>query len=98
MHDLTADHEKIREVMVRFGEILETQGYPKVLEDIEGHGTIGKAVREPRTIAALKIIDRFLKDIGIELQKEPPSQEKANAIAALKQAFQAIKNSIRVEA
>lgn len=94
MHNMNADHEKIREVMIRFGEILDAQGYPKVLEDIEGQGAIGKAVANPRSLQSLKVIDKFLKDIGKELGKEAPSQERANGLSALKTTFKQVKGSI----
>lgn len=95
MHHLISDHELIREVMVRFGEIMDSQGYEKVLEDIEGHGAIGKAVRDPRSIRNLQVINSFLKDIGKELASEPPSQEKANAVAALQAVFGQVKDAVQ---
>lgn len=95
MHAGIADHEKIREVMNRFGEIMEDQGYRKVLEDIEGDGQIGRAVKNPRSTQALRVIDLFLKDIAKELRKEPPSQERANALAATKAAFAEVKRNVQ---
>lgn len=95
MHVGDADHEQIREIMHRLGDIFDLLGYSKVLEDIEGSGAIGKAVQNPRTVPALKAIDEYLKGIGQELLAEPPSKRRANAIAALKGAFAGIQSCIR---
>lgn len=90
MHAYAADTEKIREVMHRYGDVMEQQGYRKILEDIEGQGAIGKAVASPRTERALKVIQLFLQSIAKELQKEPPSQEVANALAATAAAYKQV--------
>ena len=97
MHNFCADHEKIREIMIRFGETMDIQGFHKVLEDIEGEGAIGRAVRDPREIKHLQTIDRFLKSIKKELEAEPDSQEKVNCLAAAKAAFQGIKLCIEMD-
>jgi hypothetical protein len=96
MHSGTADHEGIREVMQRYGDIMDRCGYSKVLEDIEGDGAIGRAVRRPDNVKALVAIERFLRDLANLLQAERPSQERANALAATAAAYHEVKRHVEV--
>lgn len=70
MNDFEIDYELIRETFVRFGERMEALGFPKMLEDIEGSGKIGKCVRDPRDTARIEVLIKYLKGLGQELVKE----------------------------
>lgn len=75
-----ADPEMIREIMVSFGEGLHTLGYNSPLEEIEGHGNVGKACKDARNERALKIISDYMKDLAKTFQAQPqnePSVQKA---------------------
>jgi hypothetical protein len=99
MNDYEVDYELIRETMVRFGERMETLGFPKVLEDVEGTGKIGKCVRDPRDTERVLFIVKYLKSIGQDLleeereliQKGQIDPAIAKAKAALEEAFQTLK-------
>lgn len=70
MNDYEVDYELIRETFVRFGERMEALGFPKMLEDIEGSGRIGKCVRDPRDTQRIEVLIKYLKGLGQDLLKE----------------------------
>lgn len=70
MIDYEVDYELIRETFVTFGERMEALGFPKMLEDIEGSGKVGKCVRDPRDAARIKVLVKYLKGLGQDLLKE----------------------------
>ena len=70
MNDYEVDYELIRETMIQLGERMETLGFPKVLEDVEGAGKIGKCVRDPRDTERVLFIVKYLKSLGQDLLEE----------------------------
>lgn len=70
MNDYEVDYELIRETMVQFGERMEALGFPKILEDVEGTGKIGKCVRDPRDTDRVLFIVKYLKGVGQDLLEE----------------------------
>ena len=66
-----ADAELVKEIMVDLGESLAALGFNVPLEQIEGHGAIGRAVRNARTRDNLKLVALYLKDIAKTLQNHP---------------------------
>jgi hypothetical protein len=99
MNDYEVDYELIRETMVQFGERMETLGFPKVLEDVEGAGKIGKCVRDPRDTERVMFVIKYLKDLGQDLleeereliQKGQIDPAIAQAKAALEECYQTLK-------
>jgi hypothetical protein len=70
MNDYEVDYELIRETMVQFGERMESLGFPKILEDVEGAGKVGKCVRDPRDTERVLFIVKYLKGVGKDLLEE----------------------------
>ena len=99
MNDYEVDYELIRETMVQFGERMETLGFPKVLEDVEGAGKIGKCVRDPRDTERVMFVIKYLKDLGQDLLEEERELIQrgqidpaiAQAKAALEECYQTLK-------
>lgn len=99
MNDYEIDYELIRETMVHFGERMEALGFPKVLEDVEGSGKIGKCVRDPRDTERVMFIVKYLKTLAqdlIEEERELIQQGKidpaiAQGKAALEECYQTLK-------
>lgn len=99
MNDYEVDYELIRETMVQFGERMETLGFPKVLEDVEGAGKIGKCIRDPRDTERVVFIVKYLKSLGQDLleeereliQKGKIDPAIAQAKAALEECYQTLK-------
>ena len=99
MIDYEVDYELIRETFVTFGERMEALGFPKMLEEIEGAGKIGRCVRDPRDGARIKVLVKYLKGLGQDLVKEErellakgqmdPSLPQAKA--ALEDCYQTLK-------
>lgn len=99
MNDYEVDYELIRETMVHFGERMESLGFPKVLEDVEGTGKVGKCVRDPRDTERVMFIVKYLKTLGQDLieeereliQKGQIDPAIAQAKAALEECYQTMK-------
>jgi hypothetical protein len=99
VNDYEVDYELIRETMVHFGERMETLGFPKVLEDVEGTGKIGKCVRDPRDTERVMLIVKYLKTLGQDLIEEERELIQRGQIdpaigqakAALEECYQTIK-------
>lgn len=70
MNDYEVDYELIRETMVKFGERMEALGFPKILDDVEGSGKIGKCVRDPRDTQRVLQIVKYLKSVAKDLIEE----------------------------
>ena len=70
MFDLEVDYECVKELLVEMAEEFDILGYPKVLEDFEGSGQIGKAVHSPRDERAIRVIHTYMKGIAKELLSE----------------------------
>ena len=87
MFELEVDYECVRELLIEMAEEFDACGYPKVLEDFEGTGRIGRAVQKPRDEDAIRVIHVYLKGIGKELLAE-----EASLVQKLKQAPQ-LKNN-----
>jgi len=68
--DYEVDYELIRETFITFGERMEALGFPKMLEDIEGSGKVGRCVRDPRDVVRIKVLVKYLKGLGQDLIKE----------------------------
>lgn len=92
-----ADHELIRETMVSLGEGMEDCGYDAVLETIEGNGVVGRAVRNPREGDQLRIIILYLKDLAKTVKAEAPSQERAQAMQLLQEAWETLRAAVNEE-
>ncbi len=81
--------------MVSLGEGLEDLGFPHPLQDIEGHGLIGRSCQNCRSDAALKVVAYFLKDLVKTMQKLTPKEldelsvEKADVVKAIQLCAQA---------
>lgn len=99
MNDYEIDYELIRETMIHFGERMEALGFPKVLEDVEGAGKIGKCVRDPRDTERVMFVVKYLKGLGqdlIEEERELIARGQvdpaiAQAKAALEETYQTLK-------
>lgn len=99
MIDYEVDYELIRETFVKFGERMEALGFPKMLEDIEGSGKIGKCVRDPRDASRIKVLVKYLKSLGkdlLEEERELRAQGKVDpslleAKQALEECYQTLK-------
>jgi len=99
VNDYEVDYELIRETMVQLGERMEALGFPKILEDVEGSGKIGKCVRDPRDTERVLFIVKYLKSVGRDLLEEEqeliqqgridPAIQQAKA--ALEEAYQTLK-------
>ena len=70
MFELSVDYESVRELLIDMAEEFEMLGYPKVLEDFEGSGRIGRAVAKPRTEDEIQVIHVYMKGLGKELLAE----------------------------
>lgn len=92
-----ADHELIRETMVSLGEGMQDCGFDAVLETIEGNGVVGRAVRNPREGDQLRIIVLYLKDLAKTVKAQPPSQERAQAMNMLQEAWESIRAAVHEE-
>jgi len=94
VNDYEVDYELIRETMVQLGERMETLGFPKVLEDVEGSGKIGKCVRDPRDTERVLFIVKYLKGLGKDLlQEEQELIQKGQVDPALLQAKAALEET-----
>jgi hypothetical protein len=99
MNDYEVDYELIRETMVQFGERMESLGFPKILEDVEGSGKIGKCVRDPRDTERVMLLVKYLKGLGQDLIEEERELIQrgqidpaiAQAKAALEECYQTLK-------
>jgi len=99
MNDYEVDYELIRETIVKFGERMEALGFPKILEDIEGSGKIGKCVRDPRDTQRVLQIVKYLKSVAQDLieeereliQKGQIDPAIPQAKAALEECYQTMK-------
>lgn len=92
-----ADHELIRETMVSLGEGMQDCGYDAVLETVEGNGLVGRAVRNPRDGDQLRVIILYLKDLAKTIKAESPSQERAQAMKLLEEAWELIRAAVYEE-
>jgi hypothetical protein len=92
-----ADHELIRETMVSLGEGMQDCGYDAVLETIEGSGIVGRAVRNPREGDQLRIIILYLKDLAKTIKAQGPSQERAQAMQMLQDAWETMRAAVHEE-
>lgn len=86
MFELEVDYECVRELLIEMAEEFDLLGYPKVLEDFEGSGRIGRAVMQPRDESAVKVIHIYMKGLGKELLAEEASLlQKIKTSPGLKQ-------------
>jgi hypothetical protein len=91
VNDYEVDYELIRETLVQFGERMEALGFPKILEDIEGTGKVGKCARDPRDTERIATLIKYLKGLGADLvQEERALLARGQMDPAIMQAKQAL--------